>query len=212
MSYIYALILEDNKYYVGKTDNPELRIEQHHEGSGATWTIKYKPINILFIKKSNSPFDENNTTKELMIKYGINNVRGGSYCSEYIDNKEKELLQKELWGVDNCCIRCGYKDHYINQCRKRIDVNGNKIILKSIAKKIKKDKVKNVKDNVNNNINNNKCKKCGRNNHKAKDCFATTKLTGSPILKKVCKKCGRSNHKTKDCYATTKITGETIKK
>jgi predicted GIY-YIG superfamily endonuclease len=218
MAYIYTLELENNKYYIGMTNNPEIRIGQHHEGTGASWTIKYKPINILNIKPSSGAFDENNTTKELMIKYGIDNVRGGTYCTEYIDKTQKELLQKELWSVANCCIRCGYKDHYINQCRKRIDANGQKITLKSIVKKTPKPNTTcNITTNITTNIDNiipvksKNCKVCGRNNHKSKDCFATSKLTGSPIVKKPCTRCKRLGHKKSVCYATTDINGNILK-
>lgn len=228
MSHIYILALEDKKYYVGQTNNPQLRIEQHHEGSGACWTIKYKPIKILQIRPSTGPFDENNTTKELMIKYGIDQVRGGSYCTEHIDKTEKELLQKELWGVANCCIRCGKKDHYISECRKRVDVNGNKILSKSITPPVKRTKNDINNDIINNNVNNTNnnnninntidkkpkpkvCKACGRNNHKTKDCFATTKLTGSPIVKKPCTRCHRVGHKKADCFATTDVNGKVLK-
>lgn len=221
MTHIYILALEDNKYYVGQTNNPQLRIEQHCDGSGACWTVKYKPIKILQIKPSTGPFDENNTTKELMIKYGIDQVRGGSYCTEYIDEKEKELLQKELWGVDNCCIRCGKKNHYISECRKRVDVNGNKILTKSIAPPVKRTKnvsnttnVSNTSNTYNiptNTVKQKVCKSCGRNNHKTKDCFATTKLTGSPIVKKPCTRCHRVGHKKVDCFATTDVKGTHLK-
>src|SRR3990170_8837053 len=142
--YVYILELENQKYYVGQTNNPQVRIEQHQHGEGSTWTLKHKPIKVLSVVQSTSPFDENNTTKMMMIQYGIDSVRGGSYCTEYIDPIQKALLQKELWGVNNCCIRCGYPWHFISECRKKIDVNGNKITLKSV-----KPKIKNVKKNEN---------------------------------------------------------------
>ena len=35
---IYILKLENNKYYVGKTDNLEQRKQQHLNGSASSWT------------------------------------------------------------------------------------------------------------------------------------------------------------------------------
>ena len=35
---IYILRLEDNKYYVGKTNNIKKRIKQHKESYGSSWT------------------------------------------------------------------------------------------------------------------------------------------------------------------------------
>jgi len=211
MSHIYAILLEHDKYYVGQTNHPELRLEQHHEGCGSCWTMKYKPVQVLFVKLSEGPFDENNTTKTLMIKHGIDNVRGGSYCTEYIDKTQKEILQKELWGVQNVCIRCGYDGHYINVCNKRIDINGNKITLKTKMKiiKNKKDDKKIIKIIKDKKIK--ECKLCGRNTHITKNCYATTKLSGSPIVKKTCTRCKRLGHKKSKCYAKTDINGIELK-
>ena len=44
MVFIYVLKLHNNKYYVGKTDNPDNRIENHYKNNGSLWTKKYKPI------------------------------------------------------------------------------------------------------------------------------------------------------------------------
>lgn len=220
MSHIYALLLEQNKYYVGQTNNPNLRIEQHCDGHGSAWTLKYKPIKVLFVKPSMGPFDENNTTKMLMLTYGIDNVRGGTYC--IIDDLQKELLKKELWGISNKCIRCGYDGHFINACRKKIDVNGDKITLKSTVKRKKVEKVDNKNNDKNNDKNNNKnnvieikpkikiCKSCGRNSHITKDCYATTKITGSPMIKKPCTRCHRMGHKKTKCYATSDVNGKLL--
>lgn len=34
MVFVYVLKLENNKYYIGKTSNPNFRIEQHFNSSG----------------------------------------------------------------------------------------------------------------------------------------------------------------------------------
>ena len=36
---IYVLQLENNKYYVGKTNNPSLRLEQHFNNSGSAYHL-----------------------------------------------------------------------------------------------------------------------------------------------------------------------------
>ena len=38
MLYIYAILLEKQKYYIGKTTNPQFRIESHFNSMGSTWT------------------------------------------------------------------------------------------------------------------------------------------------------------------------------
>jgi hypothetical protein len=191
--YIYSLKCEQNKYYVGRTNNVDIRYQQHLNGEGSQWTRKYKPISILNTYSSNSPFDEDKTTKELMVNYGIDNVRGGSYVTDFIPDDIKKVLQKELWACMNYCVRCGKPDHFIDQCKSRKDVNGTKLESK-YKPKIKKNQDKPTV---------NQCKKCGRFGHVKKDCYATTKLDGSTIKIKKCSRCGRAGHLKKDCYAKT---------
>jgi predicted GIY-YIG superfamily endonuclease len=35
---IYILQLEDNKYYIGKTTQPEIRLVSHFNSDGSSWT------------------------------------------------------------------------------------------------------------------------------------------------------------------------------
>lgn len=192
MSTIYTLKCEQNKYYVGRTDNIINRYQQHLNGEGSQWTRQYKPLEILSTYQSTSLFDEDKTTKELMVKYGIDNVRGGSYVTDFIPNDVKKVLQKELWSCMNYCVRCGKPDHFIEQCQSRKDINGNKLEPKHKVKK----------SNVNKP---NHCKKCGRFGHLKKDCRALTKLDGTAIKVKKCTRCQRIGHVKKDCYAKTDI-------
>ena len=41
MVFIYILNLAQNKFYVGKTDNPKFRIDSHFKNGGCAWTKKY---------------------------------------------------------------------------------------------------------------------------------------------------------------------------
>jgi hypothetical protein len=51
-----------------------------------------------------------------MCKYGINNVRGGTYCSIKLSDTEKESLEKEIRGAQDCCFKCGDKTHFAKDC------------------------------------------------------------------------------------------------
>lgn len=55
---IYILRLEDNKYYVGKTNNIKKRIKQHKESYGSSWTKKYKFIEMIDVIETNEHFLE----------------------------------------------------------------------------------------------------------------------------------------------------------
>ena len=74
MVFIYILELENKKYYVGKTTNPDFRLEQHFNNSGSQWTKKYKPIKILELKSNCDDYDEDKYTKMynvLTINYNL---------------------------------------------------------------------------------------------------------------------------------------------
>ena len=127
MEYIYILKLKNSKYYVGKTQNIEKRYEQHVNGTGSAWTKKYKPLSIIKRIKSTSQFDEDKYVKEYMSKYGIENVRGGTYTSIELDDISLMQLQKELWHSKNLCTRCGRNSHFVKDCYAKTDIDGNTI-------------------------------------------------------------------------------------
>lgn len=114
---IYVLHLEEGKYYVGKSNNPEERIKQHFNGNGSGWTKKYKPIEIVIINSNCSHFDEDKITKEYMAIYGIDNVRGGTYCQIKLNKQQIDFLEKEIKSSTNLCFKCGSDDHFRNQCK-----------------------------------------------------------------------------------------------
>ena len=70
MIFIYILELENKKYYVGKTTNPDFRLEQHFNSYGSQWTKKYKPIKILELKPNCDDYDEDKYTRMYMDAYG----------------------------------------------------------------------------------------------------------------------------------------------
>ena len=146
MSDIYILKLENNKYYVGKSADPHKRFQEHIKGNGSTWTQKYKPIKIIKTIESTSAFDEDKYVKEYMSKYGIDNVRGGSYVSTTLDENKKELLRTELRMAEDKCTRCGRDSHFASSCYAKTQL---------------------VEESP-------KCFRCGRDGHFASSCYAKT--------------------------------------
>jgi hypothetical protein len=49
------------------------------EGRGSSWTALHRPIGIEEVRIMESENDENTVVKEMMLKHGWENVRGGSY-------------------------------------------------------------------------------------------------------------------------------------
>lgn len=149
MVYIYVLKLQKCKYYVGKTSNPYFRLESHFNSNGSEWTKLYKPTEILKLIPDCDDYDEDKYTKIYMDKYGIENVRGGSYTSIKLDDSTKNELIKMSHSTNNRCFKCGKEGHYAKECYSKT-THYSQILNK-----------------------NEKCYVCGKYDHKSSDCKST---------------------------------------
>lgn len=125
---IYALRLQRGKYYIGKSRDIKKRFLDHVSGTGSTWTKKYPPIEIDMEIHNVSPFEEDKITKEYMNKYGINNVRGGSYVTDILSDEQINSLNSEIWSATGKCTRCGRNNHFVSNCFANTTVNGDNIV------------------------------------------------------------------------------------
>ncbi len=196
MTNIYIIKLEDNKYYVGKTNNLERRKQEHINGNASAWTNKYKPIAIEKIIYNTSSFDEDKYTKEYMAKFGIDNVRGGSYTQINLNTMQIESLNREIKGATDACHNCGEIGHYIKDCSKKhflptFKDNANNFILANTKTK------KNIEY---------ECEYCDRTFTTAFGCGVHEKSCKEK-KNNVCYRCGRDSHYSPDCYASYHIDG-----
>jgi cellular nucleic acid-binding protein len=113
---IYVLELSDNKYYIGKTTNLSFRLSTHFHYRGSAWTTKYRPLKIIELIKNCDAYDEDKYTLQYMAKYGINNVRGGTFCRINLTAAQKKMIQSMINGSENKCYKCGSNDHYVSKC------------------------------------------------------------------------------------------------
>ena len=211
MVFIYILQLEQEKYYVGKTTNPSFRLEKHFTSSGSSWTKKYKPKSVLEIISDCDDYDEDKYTIKYMEKFGIMNVRGGSFCELKLSEENKNTLKQMINGSSDKCYICGKDDHFVKDCKKV---------------SVKKEKIPTV--NVNEKCD---CQTSYILPHRKSKCMLNkllsyiddeedyndiyklliqNKNTDTRDNKDVCYKCGREGHYVVDCYAKTTISGEPI--
>lgn len=193
---LYVLKLEGNNYYVGTTDNLYRRFDEHCSGQGAKWTSLYKPIDIVFTLDNPTKFDENNYTKEYMIKYGIDKVRGGSYCNIQLNDSQLNTLRQELNTATNSCYNCGQSGHFSKRCPNRRNSTKSKVTLEvsSSAEPTKKKT----------------CYNCGQPGHFSKQCpnhrnstksKVTLEVSSSvePTKRKTCSNCKQPGHYAPTC-------------
>ena len=114
--FIYLIECENGKYYVGKTTDCEHRFKQHCNNKGSIWTRLHKPLRIIDVFETEDGFDEDKYTKKFMNKYGIDNVRGGSYTNIVLSKSIKSLLRKELMTANDLCYCCGSSSHFAKEC------------------------------------------------------------------------------------------------
>jgi len=128
---IYILQLEQEKYYVGRTINADLRIDKHFSNNGSYWTSKYKPIKVIKVINNCSIFDEDKYTLHMMSMYGIDNVRGGSFTKLMLPENEIEVITKMINNSSDYCFNCYEKDHFIRECPYEPFSNMQMVILKN---------------------------------------------------------------------------------
>ena len=97
---LYVLELAGNKWYVGTTtQTPRERLNAHKRGAGSAWTRAH-PVKRMkeceIVETATAGLKETCKTLELMQIYGVENVRGGTYCQKTLSQDQLNAINKEL--------------------------------------------------------------------------------------------------------------------
>ena len=115
---IYTLKLQDNKYYVGKSDDIDRRVWIHTHECGSVWTKKHNVIEkVPNITDDKGNFAELIETLECMKLYGINNVRGSMFTRVYLSESDKIKAAELYCEMYDLCRKCGSGNHFITYCK-----------------------------------------------------------------------------------------------
>ena len=160
--YIYILKLKSNKWYVGKMNNPNVGYYDYLNSCGSYWIEKYKPIKIDRIIKNCDDYDEDKYTIMYMKKYGIENVRGGSFCELKLKSEYITTIKHMIKSTNDKCYLCGKEGHFCDECLIQInDYESSDIDIDGDFENL--------------------CYRCGRIGHFVKDCYAKYDVNGNNL-------------------------------
>ena len=126
---VYVLELEDGRVYVGSSANVNRRIQQHMSGCGSAYTRLYKPTGVQLPRLGNISGDgdaaERDETLRYMSQRGIPFVRGWKFTQVVMSEAEFAEAEANIRELHDLCRRCGYRGHFLSQCRATYDRWGN---------------------------------------------------------------------------------------
>jgi len=211
---VYVLALKHGGYYVGRSQDIDARIRQHHEGTGSAWCrhqggVVGEVASVYVGSTSDVASWEMNETVAQMLMHGFENVRGWEFtnCAP-LTSQECDTIKTIVMGQGNMCRRCGGEGHFATHCQQPIQMwlvdleklqaisstpavtVKNTIAMAAMAyKSFQSDATVQAPHvgpirHVRDRGGAGNCTRCGRDSHTAAKCFAHKHFTGADLKPK----------------------------
>jgi hypothetical protein len=95
---LYCLPCADNRWYAGYAESLPHRLAKHYAGKGAMFTRNHPPIRggPVQVYYGGRIDEEDCLVIDMMIKHGIDRVRGGRWCSEDLTPSERQEIESMM--------------------------------------------------------------------------------------------------------------------
>ena len=110
-SFIHILKLEENKFFIVKSKQNVIKTINHLKKI-SDWIQKYPYRSIMKEDLDPNEINVDIWTLKYIEKFGIDNVRGGSYYQLNLSDKQKGLINNSLFRNIKKCIQCN-KENFI---------------------------------------------------------------------------------------------------
>ena len=174
--FVYVLECEHDAYYVGVASSVPDRVAEHRAGVGSTWTRIHPPRRvareIAFASRASALEGEDVELKRMMLRHGVDAVRGGSYVCPNLTREQRAALDGEIAHREGRCLRCGRRTHVARDCFARAHVNGYALSAPEGSRSPNRDGRSAVR----------RCARCGRASHSAPSCFAKFDIDGERLF------------------------------
>lgn len=105
---LFLLELEHGKFYAGASSDPVKTLEEYREGlvtpQGAQWIQIHRPLRLREVVRVGRAEDLDEYVRKWMLQYGVENVRGGSWSSPRLTDKDRQVLSGELAKQRGCVV------------------------------------------------------------------------------------------------------------
>jgi hypothetical protein len=187
-TFIYAIECKEGKFYIGKSTDPFSRLRYHRSGD-TEWTRRYFPMELRILADEADGFDEQIYTLRYMEKYGIDNVRGGSYCKLELSSDQRAAIEDQLTSATDRCYKCNKNGHFARNCNninERVSGRNKDMHEDSFCRSSQPQSLKRQRDYSH--VHEEKatssracCSRCRRAGHTEKSCYAKTDVNGNQL-------------------------------